>query len=302
MRARILLAGLVLVSAAAGANAQAVITTVEHVDFDRPESWALQYFTSATLLTGLDPAEDERAGTITIGLETGWVPSLTPAQERVGFHGTAFQDLNKAPIVLRPRVRVGLPGRFALMAAGTPPIRAFGVTPRLVALALDWAMIDGEDWRIAWRAHGQTGTVTGAFSCPASVAAFPPGSAANPTGCQAESTDVATLRYGGAEVETARRLARLGGLTPHVAVGVNAIAARYQLNARAFGDIDHTRLETSGVTWSASVGAALPINAHVTLSADMFYTPLMVRRTATAPRTNDGLFNVRALVSYRLVG
>jgi hypothetical protein len=299
--ARIFLVALVLIGAAAGANAQTVITSVEQLTFDRPESWALQYFTSATLLTGLDTAQDERAGSITIGLETGWVPSLTPAQQRVGFSGTALQDLNKAPIVVRPRVRVGLPGRFALMAAGMPPIRAFGVTPRLFALALDWAMIDGDEWRVAWRAHGQTGTVTGAFSCPASVTAFPPGSPANPTGCEAESADAATLRYGGIEVETARRIARLSGLTPHVAVGVNAIAARYQVNARAFGDIDHTLLETSGVTWSASAGAALPINSHVTLSADMFYTPLMVRRTATAPRTNEGLFNVRALISYRLV-
>ena len=29
-----------------------------------------------------------------------------------------------------------------------------------------------------------------------------------------------------------------------------------------------------------------------------FYTPLLVRRPNTAPATNDGLFNVRALLSY----
>jgi hypothetical protein len=33
---------------------------------------------------------------------------------------------------------------------------------------------------------------------------------------------------------------------------------------------------------------------------DLFYTPLSVRRSVGASPQNDGLFNVRALVSYRL--
>jgi hypothetical protein len=57
---------------------------------------------------------------------------------------------------------------------------------------------------------------------------------------------------------------------------------------------------TERVTWSMSAGALLPVGARVELSADAFYTPLMVRRDATGPRVNDGLFNVRGLISYRI--
>jgi hypothetical protein len=42
------------------------------------------------------------------------------------------------------------------------------------------------------------------------------------------------------------------------------------------------------------------LTKRVAFTVDAFYTPLWVRRTATAPRTNDGLFNVRALLSYTL--
>src|SRR5689334_4242843 len=65
-----------LISAlAAGAQAQ-----TQHLDFDRPEAWALKYFASSTLLNGLQPPEplSERPaiGSVTLGLEVGWLPRL----------------------------------------------------------------------------------------------------------------------------------------------------------------------------------------------------------------------------------
>jgi hypothetical protein len=295
----IVLTASLVTSSAIGAAAQTA-APVEHLSFDRPEAWALEYFTSVTFLTGVETAIGERAGSIAIGLETGWVPRLSTEQQRVGFSGTAAQDLNKAPLLLRPRVRIGLPGRLAVIVSGTPPIKAFGITPRLLAAGVEWSMIDRPDWRVAWRVHGQTGTVTGAFTCPAGVVAFAPGSAANPTGCQAESSDEVTLRYGSAEVDVSRRFRRLAGLTPHVAVALNDIDSHFQVNALAFGKLDRSELATRGVTTSVTAGAAFPVSSRVSLAADLFYTPLMVRREAGGPRTNDGLFNVRGFLTYRV--
>src|SRR5713101_2963293 len=80
-----------------------------HVAFDSPDGWALQYFTSATLLSGLQPpeplGEHRQFGAVTLGLELGWLPALTPEQTRVGFGGRSQEDLNKAPIIVRPSVR-----------------------------------------------------------------------------------------------------------------------------------------------------------------------------------------------------
>ncbi len=79
-----------------GADAQ---STVQHLSFDSPEAWALKYFTSSTLLSGLQPPEDvdevRGTGSITVGLETGWLPALNAERARVGFSGKKQEDVNK---------------------------------------------------------------------------------------------------------------------------------------------------------------------------------------------------------------
>ena len=89
-------------------------------------------------------------------------------------------------------------------------------------------------------------------------------------------------------------------LTPHLAAGVNFIDSAFQVNAPLETRFDRTRLWTRGKTFSGSAGASYFLTERVALTVDAFYTPLWVRRTSGAPRTNDGLFNVRALLSYRL--
>src|SRR5215471_134296 len=107
-----------------------------HVGFDRPEAWGLKYFASSTMLSGLTPPEseeDRRLGSVTLGFEIGWLPTLDAGQRRIGFNGTAPEDLNMAPIFARPVLRIGLPDKFTGIVAGPPPLREFGVTPHLIA-------------------------------------------------------------------------------------------------------------------------------------------------------------------------
>jgi len=284
-----------------GANAQ---STVQHLSFDSPEAWALKYFTSSTLLSGLQPPEevDEVRGTgsITVGLETGWLPALNPERARVGFSGKKQEDINKAPILMRPVLRVGLPWRFTAVAAGPPPIRVFGVSPRLFAFGLERPILERRQWTLGWRGYGQVGSVKSAFTCPQRALAFPAGSTGNPSGCISTSADVASMRYAGTELQFAYRIPKLPRLTPHVASGINFIDGIFQVNAPLETKFDRTRLWTRGKTFSESAGVSYLLTKRVALTVDAFHTPLSVRRTAGGPRTNDGLFNVRALLSYSL--
>ena len=286
-----------LIGAPRGAGAQTATPPAESIAFDRPEAWAMKYFTSATTLNGLSTPDALQPGSLAVQFESGWLPTLSTAQERVGFNGTAPEDLNQAPVFLRPRVAIGLPHRLSIIVAVDPPIRAFGVTPRLLALGLDGVIHESAAWRFGWRAHGQVGTVTAAVSCPANIVAFPPGSANNPTGCTAESADVSTLRYGGAELQAARRVGRL---VPHAAVGANFIDGIFQTNAQTFGQPDHTRLQSSGVTFAASAGVGYALSDRFAIAADVFYSPLTVQRTATSATTIDPMINARGLISYRV--
>jgi len=286
------------------AIAQSSANAVQHLSFDSPEAWALKYFTSSTLLSGLQPPEiiDEERGTgsVTVGIELGWLPALNPERARVGFSGKKEEDVNKAPVLIRPSVRVGLPWRFDLVAAGPPPVRAFVVTPSLLAFGLERPILERRRWRLGWRGYGQAGSVKSAFTCPQQALAFPARSPGNPSGCIGTSADVASLRYAGTEVQFAYRISQLPRLTPHVAAGVNLIDAIFQVNAPLETRFDRTRLWTRVKTFSGSAGVSYSLTKRAALTVDTFYTPLWVRRASGGPRMNDGLFNVRALLSYTL--
>jgi hypothetical protein len=275
---------------------------VQHLNFDRPEAWALKYFTSTTLLSGLQPPEpideERRIGSVTVGLEMGWIPALNADQARVGFSGRKQEDVNKVPVLIRPSVRVGLPWRFSLVAAGPPPIRAFGVTPRLFAFGLERPILEREWWSLGWRGSGQVGSLKAAITCPREALGFPGGSPGNPSGCIGESADAVYLRYAGTEIQYTRRISRAPRLTPHVAAGINFIAGKFQVNAPLATRVDRTQLWTHGATFSGTAGVSYMLTKRAAFTVDAFYTPLFVRRNAAGPRTNDGLFNVRALLSY----
>jgi|ERR1051326_8475257 hypothetical protein len=276
----------------------------QQLDFDRPEAWALKYFTSATLLNGLQPAEPmiERRGigSVTVGLELGWLPRLNAGRARVGFTGRKEEDLNKIPGIVRPVVRVGLPARFTLIASATPPIEIYTLRAHLLALGVERPIFERDQWNLGWRVYGQTGSVKAPFTCPSKVLAFPARSDGNPSGCIAESDDKAYLRYAGAELHFAHRIPKAPRLTPHIAGAINYINSAFQVNAPLLTRVDHSRLATHGRTISGSAGASYLLTDRLGFTLDAFYTPLSVRRVATGPRTNDGLFNLRAMLSYTI--
>jgi len=83
-----------------------------------------------------------------------------------------------------------------------------------------------------------------------------------------------------------------------VAVGGNFIDGVFHVHAPVEDGLDQTRLWTRGGTFSTSEGVSYLVTKRAVFTVDAFYSPLWVQRTPTSPRTNDGLFNVRALMSY----
>lgn len=282
------------------AAAQMMMNSTEHLSFDRPESWALKYFTSATLVGGLETPRTQKPGSVSIGLEVGWLPRLTAPQQLVGFDGTAAQDLNKAPFFPRPRVAIALPGSLTLVVAVVPPIPMFGLKTKLLALALERPVYETPALAVGVRVYGQLGSVQGAYTCPARTVAFEPGSVGNPYGCQAVSSDTAALRYAGGEASVAYRPDAPYRLSPHAAIGLAYMNVGFQVNALTFGIIDHTHYLSHGMAVFASGGLSYRLTSRLILSTDVFYSPLSVSRGFGAPAQNDGLFNIRTLVTYRM--
>jgi hypothetical protein len=109
---------------------------------------------------------------------------------------------------------------------------------------------------------------------------------------------VATLRYAGSEFELSYRIPSNPKIIPHVAAGGNFIDGAFQTHAPVVAGLDETRLWTRGGTFSGTAGVTYMVTKRAAVTVDAFYSPLWVKRSPTADRANDGLFNVRALLSY----
>jgi hypothetical protein len=298
---------IMIAGSAAKAAAQIPVTTVEEVDFDRPESWALKYFNSTTLFTGLEMPGPARPGAIRIGFELASIPGLTAEQQMVGYKGTKPEDLNKAPMFVRPRVTFGLPANVTLTLAGVPPITAFGVTPKLFAIAAGRPLFVSDRWNVGVRASAQVGSAKGAFTCPEEVVAFPPLSADNPYGCRAESEDEAHLRYLSGELALWRTFGQ-HDMTPYVSVALTRMNNVFNVNAQtrgpAFEFHDMTELRAKGSVVTIGGGLSFPLGDRLGASVGLSYTPLGVMRelgtTLSTAVTNEGMFNVKGLITYRV--
>ena len=248
------------------------------------------------------PVELRNPGTISVGLEAGWIPMLDVGQETVGFDGTKFEDLNQVPALIRPVIGVQLPRDLKVFATAPPPISTFGIKPRLFAFGVERPLLERGPWMLDWQGYGQVGSVKGAFTCPESVLAYPPGSPNNPDYCVGLSADVASLHFAGMQFQVAHQLPQLPKLVPHVSVAGTFVDVAFQSHSPTMGPagfgLAQVRQWTRGGMFSVAGGASYLFTPRIAFTVDVFYAPLEVSRTAGAPVTNDGLFNVRGLLSY----
>lgn len=291
--------------APAAAQDVPVLDVTEDLGFDRPESWAMKYFASVTLLTGLGAPRERDPGQVELGLEALWVPHLSAEERTIGFDGTKTEDLNKLPAYVRPRVIVGLPGKLSLVASYVPPVKVGGVEPNLLALALERPFLDRRSWGLGARLYGQIGEIEGDFTCTDEDLQAPPGAPGNEFGCQAESSDTYDVGYYGLELIGSYRFGEEEGgesRAPEMHFGLAAsyLDLEFQVDALTFGFRDRTLQRTDGWTYSLTGGARWALAERTHLTGELFYAPLAVRRPPEREDENDALLNARLMVGFRV--
>ena len=282
------------------AGAQSVIDIHEDLDFDRPEAWALKYFSSATQLSSLGVPDRRKAGSIELGVEAGWLPSLSEEERRVGFYGVKVEDLNKTPVFARPRLVVGLPAAFTLTLGWVPPVEVGGTKPNLVSLAIGRPLFEGRSWRLGARLAGQAGEIEADITCDSDTVAAGDDPIENPFRCEEPSQDRVTLRYVGFDLNASFVAGAKGKLEPYGSVFVAFIDPEFQVDARYNGLIDRTLQTTDGTTYSFALGARYAAAEAWGLAAEAFYTPLTMVRRPDAEEESQDFFNLRLLVTYRV--
>jgi hypothetical protein len=275
-----------------------LINPTQHLDFDRPESWGMKYFTSATLMNGLGAPRRLRYGQMRVALEGAWIPFVSDDKRVIGFNGTKSEDINKLPVFGRLEVTFGLPFWFSITAGWVPPLEINGVHANLFSLSLQRPFAVTRDFTIGLMLYGQTGTVNGAFTCSEDEARAGADMKKNPFGCLAPSHDELWMSYVGGEVTFAYRIRPAHGLEPYLGLAGNFLDLQFNLNARYSNVLDQTHQQTHGGTFSMDFGLLFPITRRLDLAGEGFYTPLTVKRPNQGT-TVDGLANVRFLLAYR---
>jgi hypothetical protein len=279
------------------AQAQGVIEFTEELDFDRPESWAMKYFASLSLLTGMGVPERMGGGALALGFEGGFVPQLSEEQRRVGFEGTKVEDVNKTRFFGRLRAVIGLSDNYTLDVGYTPPFEVGGATPHLIAVGVGRPFNLSESWRLGVRAYGQYGTIDGDITCSADEVAAGRDPELNPFFCEEPSDDSLTQRLVGGELSVGYVAGRW---RPYAGAALNYLDLDFQVRARYDGVVDRTLQLTDGITFSVTTGVGFAPSEKWYLSAELFYSWLSVNRPPSTSTQNDGFLNGRFLVAYRI--
>ncbi|MDA8019216.1 MAG: hypothetical protein MPN21_17385 [Thermoanaerobaculia bacterium] len=280
-----------------------VLDPIEDLDFDDPEAWAMKFFTSVSLLTGIGSATEHTGGEVALGLEVLSVPHLDREQRTVGFGGFKEEDLNRTPAWARLRGEIGLGSGWGLVVGWVPPVKVDGVEADLWSLGLEKVLWRGDRWGLGLRAYGQTGDVQGDFTCTeGGDELFPPGSPENPFGCESPSSDQITMDYLGAElVVTYSPLGGKNGRTPEIHGGIsfNHLDMEFQVDAETFGFRDRSLLRADGDAMGFAAGATWQIGSKGSLGGEIFYSPLDVRRSGEQVESDD-LLHLRLLWRWRV--
>lgn len=193
-------------------------------------------------------------GDLRFALEVTYVPDVdsATATPTVCRPGKGPENTGLLPGFVRPRVRLGLPGRFALEASWIPPVRIDGVRAHLVSLSIDRVSRIGRA-ALALRAHATFGEIRGPITCPDRLLATPESEC-----FQGQRSDdlVRPNIYG---LDAALGWSWAGGrLSPYVGTGYNRLEPRFRVDfTNAQGSTDRRRVEVEldrivlfgGVSW-----------------------------------------------------
>jgi hypothetical protein len=277
------------------AQAQQVVRQDEFLAPDRPEAWAMNRAAAVSLMTPFGELPQWAPGQWDLAVDLGEVPQLDAAEQRVGFNGNKFEDLNKTPVFGRLRARLGLPGGWIAELGYTPPVTINGARPRdLVALSLGRRVFERGAFTLSGRVFGQHGTVEGDITCPAELAGVSD-SELNPYGCQAASNDRISLNDYGLDL-TAGWNARQWHW--HGSAGVVRTELQAQVDAITFDVRDRSRLVANDTLRYAALGVRRDLGTHWSVGAELLHVPLDVRRGPDASSEREPLTSVRLQLRY----
>lgn len=291
---------LMLLASASVRAQQVVIDETENLAFDRPEAWGMKYYASLGILTSMGAPERRAPGEVVLGFEGATVPQLSDEERRLGFNGTKLEDVNRTSFFGRLRGSVGLGAGLALDLAWTPPIEFDGAKPNLLAAALSRPFSLSPSWRLGLRGYGQIGKIEADITCSADEVAAGNDIDQNPFLCVEPSQDESRQKVIGLEVVAGYDSG--GRFKPYAGVAVSYMDLEFRVNALYGAGLieDHGVQLADGTTVAALAGVTFAPSPRFRITGEAFYSWLSITRPPATSSSNEGFFNVRFFVSYKV--
>lgn len=222
--------------------------------------------------SGVGNGGERASGSFEAGIEVAYLPQVdditaTPTICRPDKPGPENTDLLFA--LLRPRVSLGLPGRFSLEASWVPPVRVGDAKANLFGVALArTTALGGERLRLTLRGHATFGYVAGPITCDDEALQ----DADSPCYQGIRSSDRFRPNILGIEGRIDWSLG--GQVHPYLGAGYNHLAPRFQVNfTNRFGDVDRTRVAVDLGRAVLFAGAAWSVNG-LRVSGEIYAAPV----------------------------
>ena len=173
----------------------------QNVDLDSPEGWGMAYMTAASLnLTDSFPRKLS-FGELEISAEINSIPKLNSEQQKIGFGGLKYEDLNKSPIFGRGKLKMGFYWDTVFEFALTPSVEIKGAKPKdLYGFALSKELFKNDTLDLGVRIFNLSGYAVADVTCSADVVSQPLYTPGNPSGCIETSKDRIDLGHNGVEL------------------------------------------------------------------------------------------------------
>src|SRR3954470_2633839 len=134
------------------------------------EARLLAFYEAPALFSMGSAPERLAAGAVSIGGEAVPVPSPDAALTHPTFcYQYTTNNTKLAPLFARPRVVIGLPAGFAVEGSYVPPVSVSNARVTIASVSLSRTQripVGGASALLEVRAHGTTGRVHGAITCP----------------------------------------------------------------------------------------------------------------------------------------
>ena len=270
--------------------------TTQEVDFDSPEGWGMAYMSAASLNLSDGFPEQINFGELIFSAEISTIPELNSKQQKIGFGGLKYEDLNKSPVFGKGKIKMGFYWDSILEFSLTPSVEINGAKPdNLYGIALSKQFLTNEKLNLGARIFSKSGNAVADVTCSKDVVAQPLYTPGNPSGCIETSNDRIDLGHHGLEI-----IIKPEYKNPKLKPWISLATTRIEPSVRIDAQLELTReialVKANGKLDTFSIGMNYLLSDKWVVFLGTSYTPLDVNRPNPAGG-EDNFWNFRIGVS-----